>query len=346
MARLPRIVEPKFEGAMTTLQLVNALNWYHENQESKDAQRFLTEYAKKNKIPGRVDTSKSYLTLAWLCRLVSNGNDVGSVALKKIKTELPTLFEKEQAEVIVDSTPTPSIQERMREKVAEIAGELEGSIDDYITEGFKDARSPLALMQDRAKGMHATKIIEIFKKRRSEFDEVLHTTDKELKEAYSQFNKTQLKKLIAYCDLIITDAMKIAGEAKATRKPRKRKQKTPEQLTAKLQYCSTSDEYKVPSIKPREIIGAMQLWVFNVKTKKIGVYHAEDASGLSVKGSSLIGYSEIKSVAKTARKPFEALTSVTKGGKIVLKNLLSSLTTKESALNGRINKDTILLRVL
>jgi hypothetical protein len=346
MARLPKIIEPKYEGTMTNLQLVNALNWYHQNQEPKDAQRYLSEYAKKNKIPGRVDTSKSYLTLAWLCRLVVNGNDVGSEAILKMKNELPSLMEKEQAAVVLDVAPAVSIQDRVREKVAEIAGELEGSIDDYVTEGFKDARSPLALMQDRTKGMHATKIIEIFKKRRAEFDEVLHTTDKELKEAYSQFNKTQLKKLVAYCDLIITDAMKIAGEAKATRKPRKRKQKSPDQLISKLQFCQTSDEFGISSIKPREIVGAMQLWVFNIKTKKIGVYHAEDASGLSVKGSSLIGYSEMKSVSKTARKPQEALTNATKGGKIILKNLLSNLTTKESALNGRINKDTILLRVL
>lgn len=346
MARLPKILEPKFDGTMTNLQLVHALNWYHQNQEPKDAQRYLSEYAKKNKIPGRVNTSKSYLTLAWLCRLVLNGNDVGSVALKKIKKDLPALLVKEQAEVVVDSVPAPSIQERMREKIAEIAGELEGSIDDYIIEGFKEARSPLALMQDRTKGMHASKIIEIFKKRRSEFDEVLHTTDKELKEAYSQFNKTQLKKLVAYCDLIITDAMKIAGEAKATRKPRKRKQKSPDQLTAKLQYCQTSDEFKISSIKPKEIIGAMQLWVFNIKTKKLGVYHAEDASGFSVKGSTLVNFSETKSISKSVRKPQDALTNVMKGGKIVLKNLLGNLTTKESPLNGRINKDTILLRVL
>lgn len=346
MARLPKILEPKFDGTMTNLQLVSALNWYHQNQEPKDAQRYLSEYAKKNKIPGRVNTSKSYLTLAWLCRLVSNDNDVGSVALKKIETDLPALLVKEQAEVAVVSVPATSIQERMREKIAEIAGELEGSIDDYITEGFKEARSPLALMQDRAKGMHAAKIIEIFKKRRSEFDEVLHTTDKDLKEAYSQFNKTQLKKLVAYCDLIITDAMKIAGEAKATRKPRKRKQKTPEQLTAKLQYCQTSDEYKVTSIKPKEIIGAMQLWVFNVKTKKIGVYHAEDAAGLSVSGTSLLNYSETKSVSKSARKPQEVLPNVLKNGKIALRTLLNSLPTKDSALTGRINKDTILLRVI
>lgn len=330
---------------MTSIQLVRALNWYHQNQESKDALKYISDYTKKNKIPGRVDTSKSFLTLAWLCRMVANGNDVGPKAIQKIKSELPVLLQKEQAEAVLEPAPAINIQERMREKVAEIAGEIEGAIDDYIATNFQDARSPLAIMQDKAKGMHATRLIEIFKKRRFEFDEVLNTTDKELKDAYP-FNKTQLKKLIAYCDLIITDAMKIAGEAKATRKPRKRKQKTPDQLVSKIQYCQTSTDFKVSSIKPREIIGAMQLWVFNVKTKKIGVYHAEDAAGLSVKGSSLVNYSETKSICKTARKPDEVLTNVLKGGKIILKNLLANLKTKESALNGRLNKDTILLRVL
>ena len=346
MARLPKITEPKYDGKMTNLQLVEALNWYHQNQEPKDAQRFLLEYAKKNKIPGRVDTSKSYLTLAWLCRLVSNGNDVGSEAIRKIKSGLPALLEKEKAEVVVDATPAPSIQERMREKIGEIAGELEGCIDDYILSGFKDARSPLALMQDKAKGMHATKIIEIFKKRRTEFDEVLHTTDKDLKEAYSYLNKTQLKKLVAYCDLIITDAMKIAGEAKASRKPRKRKQKTPDQLVATLQFCQTSDEFKVSSIKPREIIGAMQLWVFNTKNRKLGCYHAIDADGLSIKGSSIINFNESKSVQKTLRKPEATLPEILKGGKVYLRNALDDIRAVESGLTGRLNADIILVRIV
>jgi hypothetical protein len=201
-------------------------------------------------------------------------------------------------------------------------------------------------MQDRAKGMHANKLVDIFKKRRSEFDDVLNTKDADVREGYSNFTKPQLKKLVAYCDTIITDAMKIAGEAKINRKPRKRKAKTPDQLVSKVQYCEKFDDLKLVSIKPKDIIGAMQLWVFNTKTRKLGVYHADDAGGFSVKGTCVTNYTESKSISKTVRKPGEMLPEVLKAGKIALRNVLTGIATKESLLNGRINKDIVLLRVL
>lgn len=347
MARLPRITEPKYTGTMKSIDMVNALNWYHQNLDNKDAQKYILEYAKKNKIDGRLNTSVSYLTLGWLCRLSTNGNDIGESGKNFIRTHMAKAMEIEQTvvEKVVDA-PTISIQDRLREKVAEIAGELEGAIDDYIVSDFKDAKQPMSIMHDKAKGMHAAKLIEHFKSRRMEFDEVLNTEEKELREGYSNFTKPQLKKLISYCDSIITDAMKISGDAKQNRKPRKRKMKTPEQLISKLNWCKKSDEYKLESIPAKQIIGAMQLWVFNVKTRKLGVYHAEDGGGFSVKGSTLINFSEGKSVCKTVRKPQEHLTNVQKCGKVALRNLISNISTKESTLTGRINEDTILLRVL
>ena len=161
MARLPRITEPKYTGTMKSIDMVNALNWYHQNLDNKDAQKYILEYAKKNKIDGRLNTSVSYLTLGWLCRLSTNGNDIGESGKNFIRTHMAKAMEIEQpvVEKVVDA-PTVSIQDRLREKVAEIAGELEGAIDDYIVSDFKDAKQPMSIMHDRAKGMHAAKLIE------------------------------------------------------------------------------------------------------------------------------------------------------------------------------------------
>lgn len=347
MARLPRIEEPRIDGVATSIQLVNALNWYHQNMENKDAIKYIQDYAKKNKFAGRVDTSQSILTLGWLCRLVTNGNNVGEYGDKFIKTHMKKVLVTQVEEpVTVDATPTVSIQDRLKEKVGEIAVDLEAALDDYVLSDFKTMPAPMSVMHDRAKGMHAQKLIEHFKKRRIEFDDVLNTDDKDLREGYSNFTKPQLKKLVAFCDAVITDAMKIAGEAKVNRKKPKRKQKTPDQLVSKLNFCKEDDTYKLKSVAPRDIVGALQLWVFNVKTRKLGVYHAEDAGGLSVKNSSLLNYSESKSIHKIIRKPEATIPTVMKGGKVVLKNLLGEIASKDSPLSGRINADTILLRVV
>ena len=343
MVRIPKIEEPKFDKPLSNLDLIKSLNWYHENKESREAPKFVADFMKKNKIEGKIDSSKVSPTLGWLCRLNFNGNDIGESSLKFIRDSIPKVLEK--TKVVVDVPKGPSIQDRMTEKVGEIAGELEGAIDDFILSNYKDQKSPFALMQDRAKGMHANRIVEIFKRRRAEFDYVLTAKEPDIKEAYSNFNKSQLKKLVAYCDMIIMDAMKISGEAKAIRKPRKRKVKTPQQLISKLNFLKECEEYKLNSVDPKKIIGATQLWVFNVKYKKIGVYHAEDASGFTIKGLSILNFSESKSITKSVRKPNDVLTIIKDGGKVALRNLMSSLKTKETLLTGRINKDIILLRV-
>ena len=336
--------EPRFTEPMTKLDLMHTLNWYHQNKESRDALNYINLYTKKNKIQGKIDTSNGILTVGWLCRLVLNGNDIGDKGRAYIKKNLFFIDDTPAPVVVVDKGP--SIQDRLNEKISEIAGDLEGAIDEVVTSKFNTMPSPFAIMQDRAKGMHANKLVDIFKKRRSEFDDVLNTKDADVREGYSNFTKPQLKKLVAYCDTIITDAMKIAGEAKINRKPRKRKAKTPDQLVSKVQYCEKFDDLKLVSIKPKDIIGAMQLWVFNTKTRKLGVYHADDAGGFSVKGTTITNYTESKSISKTVRKPDQTLPELLKAGKIALRNVLAGIATKESLLNGRINSDIVLLRVL
>lgn len=340
----PVVKDKKF----TELDMMEALNWYSSNRESKDAEKYIAAFVKKNKwkISAKVIENQSK-TFGFLCRMKLNGAIFTEKQDKAFQVYLETMLNA----IDVDDRPkivkanVVSIQERMSEKINEVAGELEGSIDDYILSEFKDQPSPYAIMQDRVKGAYVSKLTEIFKKRRQEFDSVMNTDDDQVKEGYSNFSKSELKKLVAYCDQIITDAIKFSNETKQSRKPRKRKVKTPEQLTAKIKFCEKNEEFGLKSIDPKQIVGAITLWVYNTKTRKLGVYHADDASGLSVKGSSLVNYSESKSVSKTLRKPDKTLPELMSAGKVLLRNLMSSIKAKESKLTGRINSDTILLRV-
>jgi hypothetical protein len=92
-------------------------------------------------------------------------------------------------------------------------------------------------------------------------------------------------------------------------------------------------------------MGAEKLWIYNVKTRKLGVYVATDGAGLGVKGSAIENYKYSESISKTLRKPEAVLKKVLEGGKIVLRKVMEGVNSKPSELNGRINKDTILLRV-
>jgi hypothetical protein len=339
--------EPKFSGELSQSQLTQALNWYAQNRDSKDATKYASDFLKKkHKITSPDGLKSTPSTFGFLCRIVSMG---GVLSGSNATFFDETISKLKQSTPVVKSTTTNvvSIQDHIKRKASDCIGELEGQIDELITSEFKSNVSPYATMTGmEIKGAHTKFVIEYFKTRRTEYDDVLTTTDADVKEAYSNFTKAQLKKLIAYCDQVIVDGMKLAGEAIKTRKPRKRKAKSADQLVSKLNYAKDFAELKLVSIDPKTIIGASSLWVYNTKTRKLGVYHALDAAGLGIKGSTIQNFAESKSISKTLRKPAVTLPEVLKGGKVALRNILNDIRAAEKVLTGRINTDTILLRTV
>jgi hypothetical protein len=345
--------EPKFTAEVSQIDLMKSLSWYAQNKDSKDAYKWACDFLKKkHKLDVSSVIKNQSPTFGFVCRIVSNGGVLSTKDQTWLDTEIEKLkhsLKNRKQPVVVDEPKVvvPNIQDRIREKASECIGELEGQLDDLILSKFSTEVSPYAVMHTlEIKGVHTKHISDWFKTKRIEFDDVLHTTDAELKEGYSNFSKPQLKKLIAWCDQVILDCGKIAGEAIKSRKPRKRKTKTPEQLVAKVKVMDEHKEFKLKSIPAKDIIGAMQLWVFNTKNRKLGCYHAIDADGLSIKGSSIINFNESKSVQKTLRKPEATLPEILKGGKVYLRNALDSIRAVESGLTGRLNADIILVRVV
>ena len=343
--------EPKFSVELTPSQMMQTLSWYSQNKDKKDAFKWACEYFKKfHKVDASSAVKDKISTFGFVCRIVTNGGLLCAKdqiwfdnEIEKIKKQLS------EPVVIVEDKPKAvviNIQDRIRAKADDCIAELEGQIDDLIASGFSANSQPYAVFHTlEIKDAQTKYIIEWAKNKRIEFDDVLNTDDKELKEAYSNFTKPQLKKMVAYFDQVILDCQKVSGAATKSRKPRKRKAKSPEQLTAKMKFMAEFKELKLTSVKATDIIGAMSLWVYNTKTRKLGVYHAEDAGGLSVKGSSILNFVESKSVQKKLRKPEQLLPDVLNGGKVFLRNVMDSIRAVDSKLTGRINKDTILLKV-
>jgi hypothetical protein len=342
--------EPKFDKELSKLEMATTLNWYTQNKDTRDAMKYANDYFKKNHKLNVEDVVKNYpVTFGFVCRILNNGGVLSEKdkvwfndTIAKIKDDLA----KPKTQVVVDDKPVqPNIQDRIREKASECIGELEGLLDEYILSKFTSNPKPYGIMHTlNIKGVHTNRILEHWKRIRSDYDNALTTEDELIKEGYSNFSKTEIKKIVGFCDSVITDAMKVVSEANKTRKPRQRKQKSPEQLVSKLKYLDKHEE--LVSENPKDIIGALQLWVYNTKSRKLGCYNAEDASGLSVKGSSIISFNESKSTQKKLRKPEVTLPEVLKGGKVYLRTALDDIKAVASTLNGRLNTDTILLRII
>jgi hypothetical protein len=244
---------------------------------------------------------------------------------------------------------TPSIQERLRDVAFGMTEEIEDAIEAFQTdpESFDPkAFKLLNLLRGRqAKAAHARIIKDLYSRNYDELVEAATTKDEQLKEAYAHLSKANLKKITLFYSEILSACDMLAQEAKINKKPRAKKPTDKSKVVAKMKYLKQDDKLKLVSINPQDIIGAKELWVFNVKTRKLGKYVTTEFNDLNVKGTTVTGFDEFKSVAKTLRKPEDQLKDFKASGKVQLRKFLDDIKAVDIKLNGRINEDTILLKV-
>ena len=338
---------------------IRALNWYNYFCDNKQAKTFVVEYMAsidrpKEEISLVASSDASIpVQLGWVARMMCMGYEPSESFKKFFQKEFKNAIEtakktkKAKAPVVATTTvPVVSIQDRIREKASEEVGEIEGLVDDFIAGGCKSAPDMQSYLKSKdLSSVVQKRMCEVFIKRSKEFEDVMNTTDADIKEGYSNFSKVQLRKVKEFYDAIVTETNR-GAEKKPTRKARKVKEKPASVVAAKVQYMKEFTELSLKSILPEKIIGANQVWLYNTKTKLLGMYNADNAKGLTIKGTTIQNYNVETSIGKRLRKPDVAIKQVLDGGKIVLKKLLDGLSTKPSDLTGRINSDTIILRVI
>jgi hypothetical protein len=290
----------------------------------------------------RVDFNQGRDTATWLgaeiAKIIDEGkNDIDEDAVKAAEADKPAVY-------------TPSIQERTRDAALLMTEEIEDAYESYQTdpEAFDPkAFKMLNLLKGKgAKAAHARIIRDFYAGDLAELNELASGEgDEQLKEGYKHRTRKQIKNFIAFLQEIESACNMLMQEAKVNKKPRKTKAVSKDKLIAKLKFKKTDEPLKLVSVNPADIIGAQELWVFNSKTRKLGKYVAEEFKELGVKGTTITGFSEMKSVQKTLRKPVEQLAAFKAAGKVVLRKFLEDINAVDTKMNGRLNEETILLKV-
>lgn len=345
--------EPTWKNGETSI--TKALNWYNYHSDAKESKKYTLQYLKETKVSKQdIDLlekipEEKFDNLGFVCRIKMRGGPLTETNISWISSRIKEL--KTEAQIAVkpkaDNKIVISIQDRIADKSKEIIGEIESAIDDCFLVRDFDAIDPYELMQTLSvKGVHANHIIHFFNNRIAEIKEVIASKDPQLVEGYSNFTKKELKEYLLYIERIVSDAQKIAHVTKVTRAPRKKKAKPVDKVISKLQYKKEDSEFKIASVNPADIVGCNQLWIFNTKTRKLGVYNSIDDSGLTVKGTTILNFDEKTSIQKKIRKPDTVLPELIKAGKIALRKLLPNINAVEQELTGRINSDTILVRII
>jgi hypothetical protein len=331
-------------------EISHALQWYTTTATEKQLRKFALEYfAKLNRKAEVLAINKAndyeLRQLAIICRLKSRGQYLSEKHQQFIEDAVAELIVKHSAptkKAVVADKPTNviSIQDRIEDKARDLAGEIEGAIDEFILNKTEFSTKNFLLANTVAAPI-AKKIGDIFVPKLNELNEVIDGLDKQLVEGYSNFTKRDLKALVKFIEQIIADCQQQVQTAKATRAPRKRKAPAPSKVVSKMKYMREFAELSLKSIKPEDILAASELWVYNTKYRKVQVYKAESGT-LSVKGTTVLGFSVKDSMSMTLRKPEEFFKGLSMG-KRALNGAIKKLTTKPSTPNGRINEECVLL---
>jgi hypothetical protein len=251
-----------------------------------------------------------------------------------------------------DTTPQkkqPTIQDYVQAQVNEMAAEIDAWVDEFITDpkGFKlDDKSPMViLLTHEAKALHASKLASMYEGNLAEINEAIEGKCEQLKEAYSKYNQSQLKKLAKLYEKIIFDANHLNEKAKVERKTKKKKPVSIEKRVQGLKYKEEDHVLGLVSIKPADILGKKVLWTYDTKKRKLIKYVAQDEAGLGVEKTSITGYSITESSKKTIRKPDEHIKTIKGLPRTKLEKHFESINSVETKMtSGRINPDTILLK--
>lgn len=266
------------------------------------------------------------------------------------------LEEKAEAQEEKSQKPVISIQQRMREQVNPLLGEWEYKIDllvdnNFTLKDFDPYNEMRAFDGGCIKPNHAKIIKEEFESEYQEALEVLEWKDEDIKEAYSNFSPKMRKDYVAFFDKIFTACDTMIETGKAKRKPRKPKAVSKEKMVAKLKYQVNDPTLGIASIDPTEVAHANEVWVYNTKTRKVGVYHAINKDprnmgrdGIVVKGTSLKEFDKKVSMQKTLRKPAEQLQNFKGNAKTKFQKAFDDIKTTDTKLTGRFNETTIILK--
>lgn len=350
--------EPVLSVSSSRTEEIRLLNWYNYYFTNDDAKDFALSYLKSikfdaAKIKKLASVNANDLRgIGWYCRCLAQGGELPPEADKKLWKSIDAAVAKAvDAEDIVATNEDASADVKVvsvQERVTNRANNLIADIEDRLDEFYRDTKTfdvAKWFRENDVKPQIAQKIADYYKPLYAEIYDAQQMKDGDLIEAYAHYKKGKLKVYLEFVKSIIAAAEQRQIVAKAVRKPRKKKEKPASAIVSKLQFLEEDKTLNLKSIKPTEIVGAQQLWVFNVRYRTIAVYNAIGPAGLSVKGTSLLGFDEKSSVAKTLRKPKEQLGELMSGGKVAVRKFMDTIKCKPKVASRRINKDTILLKV-
>ena len=340
----------------------NSLRYYAYHYSTKDLKKNVVSWMQDNgyekvDIDAFIKSPAGHLgiTACSLATAHKRGMPLKEDAIKFIKERIEYVSKivdiDADEEVVEQKVTAPAqvktIQDRLQEKTDANLAHFDGLVDELISGNKVDPKAFEYFKANNVPQAQLSKYIEWAEQYVAELKEAQAGQDEDLAESYKHYKAADFKRMYAFFDKFDQAIDQYRQVKKQTKKARVKRAPNKEKAVSKMKYLKEDNNLKLASINPVDIIGAQELWVYNVKTRKMFKYVADDVLGpLNVKGTTVLGFNPAKSIGKTVRKPEQVLSSFMKAGKVQLRKFLDDIKAVSIPANGRINKDILLLKAL
>jgi hypothetical protein len=367
--------EPLFttqpEDNIRNITIGRGFNWYSRFFNKKDAKNILIQCLelmdKKNELKTikKVDESNIVNSYVWLYRMKLRGLKLTEQEQNRLDQEIKRLIQtvekpqvklshtrlnKEEQQPVATSNRM-NVQEIMKEKTREVGGELEGMLDEFILLGAPTKHTFKPIEEIAKKNIlpqHVNMLTDAWRDKLNEFTEVLTSTDEQVVEGYSNFTKAQVKNIIKFIDLVLSDLNSYINVKKVNKTPRTRKPVSVEKQVSKLKYLrefkDEAQKLDLTGLHPVKLHGSSEAWVYDTLKRKLHHYIADEYSKtFTVKGNTLVGFDNNKSQVKTLRNPSTQIKEIM-GSKPAARKFFDSIKAVATIPNGRFNENLIILK--
>lgn len=338
--------------------LLRSYAWYNAMSNLKHYKNWCLEWMKENNYD-KEDISKvsrvDYRTFLFghNCRMLSNQVPLPEILIEKTKVHIREMItlgsrsKKVNTEVV--EKPKISVQDRMKEQVIEYSGDINIILDTSLDEILAKKKPQLDVVKwlkdNEVKSIQSGMISLEFTSLLEELNMVYNKEDKQLMEGWSFLSRPQLKKYRDFVKNIVTTCEEYSTVLKKTRKPRRKKLQTKASLVRNVKYMIQTEDGKVQSVDPKQIIGAIKVITYNTKTDQFSIYEkTRMVDGLSIKGTTIVGVDNEKSVCRRVGKDKSIVKVASSSGIRSITNAYKNLKNKESVPSPRLNSNVVILQ--
>lgn len=318
-----------------------SMDWARLETNHNELRDEFVKWAESNGLEGiahfQALPSWHYMTIGRIAYLVNRGAVPPDSTMLWFKEKVSSLPAEKEAEIeSSDNDDNAPLTARARKTIDYV--NLYSFIDAVISKYRDDGEKIDEMINDRLR--KAAPNGPLLKKL------YVHFKD-DLSECIVDKDNPYVENRIAPLILVVNILAAATGNAKVSgpkaNTASRKAMKAAEKVTYKVMDANTN----MASVNPSQVPGTKTAVVYNAKNRKVMVYHAKGGETLDLKGTKIINFDETISFAKTLRKPKVMLPMLRNAVTVKrIEVLFDDIKGKSHAVNGRIGKDMVIVKVL